>query len=497
MREQITYWLTSLDRLVDWFIPVELREREVRQRARMFLISHFFGPVLSLVIPVYLYFLDPKPGFTLGILAASISCFWIFPFLLKGTGRFTILALLSLQNLTFAILWGCYYYGGVSSPFLPWLLTIPLFAFFYLGPTQQARYFVLGLIAINLTGVYGLYFMGHSFPHRIPVRDLQGIGIVSILSASVYVSMMALYYAKILASQAELESIVKGHLATANELRRATTEAERAGAAKADFLAKMSHELRTPLNAVIGYSQILLEDAADEGDEETAVDLEKIHGAGHHLLRLVNEVLDLSKIEAGKMELVPEDVQLTPLLNDAVGNFKDAAAQKGTELSLHVEGELGVIVCDPMRVRQALVQLVDNAIKFTAAGRIDVSARRFGGPEREMLEIRVRDTGVGIATHNIPRLFEKFTVASDASASKYGGTGLGLALSKKLCGLMGGDITVESQLGVGSCFTMILPTFPPADPELASEDEGTAPGSSDAHFAASPHETARHVQAAA
>jgi signal transduction histidine kinase len=114
-----------------------------------------------------------------------------------------------------------------------------------------------------------------------------------------------------------------------------------------------------------------------------------------------------------------------------------------------------------------------------------------------MLEIRVQDTGVGIATHNIPRLFENFTVASDASASKYGGTGLGLALSKKLCGLMGGDITVESQLGVGSCFTMILPTFPPADPELASEDEVRAPGSSDAHLAASAHETAPLVQAAA
>jgi signal transduction histidine kinase len=114
-----------------------------------------------------------------------------------------------------------------------------------------------------------------------------------------------------------------------------------------------------------------------------------------------------------------------------------------------------------------------------------------------MLEVRVRDTGVGIATHNIPRLFEKFTVASDASASKYGGTGLGLALSKKLCGLMGGDIKVESQLGVGSCFTMILPTFPPVDPELAAEDAEAAPGSSEAHSAASPDQTAAFVQAAA
>jgi signal transduction histidine kinase len=210
----------------------------------------------------------------------------------------------------------------------------------------------------------------------------------------------------------------------------------------------------------------------------------------------VNEVLDLSKIEAGKMELAPEDVQLSPLLEEAVGSFKDAAAQKGTELSLHIEGDLGVIVCDPMRVRQVLVQLVDNAVKFTAAGRIDVSARRFAGPDSEMLEVRVRDTGVGIAAQNIPLLFEKFTVASDASASKYGGTGLGLALSKKLCGLMGGDIRVESQTGVGSCFTMILPTFPPAEPDLADDEEAGA-DSAGAHWAASPQEAAPLVHAAA
>jgi signal transduction histidine kinase len=465
MRKHVRQWFAGFDRLVDWFIPVELGEREVRQRARMFLISHFFGPVLSLVIPGYLYFLDPQPGWTLGILAGSISCFWVFPFLLKWTGRFTALALLSLQNLTFAILWGCYYYGGVSSPFLPWLLTVPLFAFFYLGPTKQARYFVLGLIAINLTGVYGLYFMGHTFPHRVSVQALQGIGIISILSASVYVSMMALYYAQILASQAELESIVRGHLATANELRRATTEAERAGTAKAEFLAKMSHELRTPLNAVIGYSQILLEDAADEGDAESAVDLEKIHGAGHHLLRLVNEVLDLSKIEAGKMELAPQEVQLAALLDDSVSGFTEAAAKKGTELSLSVEGHLGTIVCDPMRVQQALVHLLDNAIKFTSAGRITVSARRCAASAGDTVEIGIRDTGIGIPQENIPMLFEKFSVASDASSSKYGGTGLGLALSMKLSRLMGGDIRVESEVGVGSCFTMVLPVTSPSEEE--------------------------------
>jgi hypothetical protein len=146
--------------------------------------------------------------------------------------------------------------------------------------------------------------------------------------------MMALYYAKMLASQVELEGVMKGHMATATELRRATVEAERAGAAKAEFLAKMSHELRTPLNAVIGYSQMLLEDAEDEGDAESAADLDRIHRAGHHLLRLVNEVLDLSKIEAGKMDLNPETIEAATFMTNLVDGYRAAAEAAGNRLEL-------------------------------------------------------------------------------------------------------------------------------------------------------------------
>jgi signal transduction histidine kinase len=276
-----------------------------------------------------------------------------------------------------------------------------------------------------------------------------------------YVTMMAIYYAKILASGAELESEMRHHLATAAELRRATTEAERAGVAKAEFLAKMSHELRTPLNAVIGYSEILLEDALADGESALAADLQKIRIAGQQLLKLINEILELSKIEAGRMELLIETVDVTDLVTRAVESCRGAAVMNGNELVLNLIGDPGDFACDSSKVEKAIAQLLDNAAKFTENGRITVTVGRRAGAAGDEVIIAVRDTGIGIAPELIHTLFEKFSVAEDSSSSKYGGTGLGLALSQKMCGLMGGEITVESSLGAGSCFTIRLPTERP------------------------------------
>jgi signal transduction histidine kinase len=451
-----------LDRLVDWFIPAELKaEREKRQQARMFLISHLCGPLLGNVVPGALFFLDPTPGFPVAVLAVSITGFWVFPFLLKAIGRYNLLAFISIQNLIFCILWSCYYYGGVTSPTLPWVLTIPLLAFFYLGASPKLRMLALGQFSLNFAAFVALY---HFWPPKVtdtPLEALQGLGIVSTLAASGYVTMMAIYYARILASGVELEGEMRGHLATAAELRRATAEAERAGAAKAEFVASMSHELRTPLNAVIGYSQMLLEDAADEADQESVADLEKIHTAGQHLLRLVNEVLDLSKIEAGKMELVPEDIAVGEFITSIVDHKRTKGDLKGVEIVLDLQADLGTARWDGQRVRQAVGQILDNAVKFTEKGRVVVMVKRTGGRSDDVV-VQIRDTGIGIAPEMLPQLFEKFTVAHDASASKYGDTGLGLALSLALCKLMGGDIAAESQLGKGSTFTVTLPSAPGA-----------------------------------
>ena len=269
--------------------------------------------------------------------------------------------------------------------------------------------------------------------------------------------MMAIYYANVQASQAELESKMREHMTIAAELRTATAEAERAGAAKAEFLARMSHELRTPLNAVIGYSQILLEEAEDEGDDGSVVDLTKIHSAGQHLLKLVNEVLDLSKIEAGKMELDLREANVAELLDELVHATNPAAAANGNEIVLTIAADIGTRRCDPMKLQGMVRQLLDNAVKFTENGRIDLAARIEQGTANDTLVIDVIDTGIGVESSRIDQLFENFSVADDTSTSKYGGTGLGLALSQKLCTLMGGEIFVESELGKGSRFTVQMP----------------------------------------
>jgi signal transduction histidine kinase len=450
-----------LDRAIDWFIPPKLAaQRETRQQSRMFLISHLCGPFLGNVVPGALFFLDPSPGYQVAVLGVSITAFWAFPFLLRAFGHYNLLAFISVQNLIFCILWSCYFYGGVSSPTLPWVLSIPLLTFFYLGSNPRLRLWALAQFTINFLAFAAIYrFLPP--PHEdTPLEALQGLGIVSTLAASGYVSMMALYYARILASGAELEEEMRGHLATATELRRATAEAERAGLAKAEFVANMSHELRTPLNAVIGYSQMLLEEAADEPDDGSAEDLNKIHHAGQHLLSLVNEVLDLAKIEAGKMELTHEEVAVGDFLGNLCSVHAAKARAKGVKMKINLAANLGTAKWDGQRVSQALDQILSNAVKFTSEGSVSVTASREPGRPSHRILIQIQDTGIGIAPEMLPRLFETFTVAHDATASKYGDTGLGLSLSMALCRLMGGNIEATSTLGSGSCFIVSLPVAP-------------------------------------
>ncbi|MBS0531358.1 MAG: HAMP domain-containing histidine kinase [Proteobacteria bacterium] len=458
MKRKLAQALALLDRFVNYFIPPDIAaDRDARNRAHVFMISHILGPFIGNVVPIALFFFDPSPGYEVAILAVSITSFWIFPFLLRAGVPYNPLALVSIQNLTFCILWSCYFYGGVTSPTLPWVLTIPLLAFFYLGSSSSLRLIVMGMFAANLAIFSGLYLVGYHVKTDLPVAAMQGLGLVSTIAAAIYVAMMALYYAKIQASQSELESEMREHMATASELRLATEEAERAGAAKAEFLAKMSHELRTPLNAVIGYSQILLEDAEDEGDDQSISDLSRILSAGQHLLKLVNEVLDLSKIEAGKMELDLAETNLAQLMNETAAGAKPAATNNGNQIVCTIAPDLGHAFFDSGKFRNMVGQLLDNAAKFTQDGRIEIAAERLRGDVCDELLIKITDSGIGMAPDQIVNLFEKFTVADDSSTSKYGGTGLGLALSQKLCKLMGGTILAESELGKGSCFTVRLP----------------------------------------
>ena len=237
------------------------------------------------------------------------------------------------------------------------------------------------------------------------------------------------------------------------ELKVAMVKAESASKAKSQFLANMSHELRTPLNAIIGYSEMLQEEADDLGTPEIKPDLQKIHGAGKHLLGLINDILDLSKIEAGKMTLYLETFEVQTLLNEVAATVQPMINKNGNQLTLEVAPEIGSMRADVTKVRQALFNLLSNASKFTDKGSITLRAGRQGAD----LVFDVIDSGIGMTTEQVGRLFQAFAQADASTSKKYGGTGLGLALSRKFCQLMGGDLTVASEAGKGSTFTAIIP----------------------------------------
>jgi GAF domain-containing protein/CheY-like chemotaxis protein/anti-sigma regulatory factor (Ser/Thr protein kinase) len=246
---------------------------------------------------------------------------------------------------------------------------------------------------------------------------------------------------------------------------------------KSEFLANMSHELRTPLNAIIGYSEMLQEDAADQGAEPLIDDLKKINAAGKHLLELINAVLDLSKIEAGKMELYLESFEVDGLVRDVVSVIQPLAAKNANRLEVHCGDEVGTMRADLTKVRQALFNLLSNACKFTDRGAISLAVSRDSREGPESIVFRVRDTGIGMTPEQLARLFEAFSQADAATTRKYGGTGLGLALSRRLCRMMGGDVTVESEAGRGSTFTIRLPAqVSEATPEVPAASAAAPAG---------------------
>ena len=242
------------------------------------------------------------------------------------------------------------------------------------------------------------------------------------------------------------------------QLREAIDEAESANTAKSQFLANMSHELRTPMNAIIGYTEMLIEDAEDSATQEATIpDLEKILSASQHLLSLINDVLDLSKIEAGKMELYCETFELRELIDDTAATVETLVAKNGNGLVLEIDDGLGEMHADLTKVRQSLLNLLSNASKFTRKGTITISARRETRDALDWIVLSVSDTGVGVPADKLERVFEEFSQADASTTREYGGTGLGLPITKRFCGMMGGWIDAESEAGVGTTFTIHLP----------------------------------------
>ena len=242
-----------------------------------------------------------------------------------------------------------------------------------------------------------------------------------------------------------------------DEIQDKSRQLAEASQHKSQFLANMSHELRTPLNSIIGLTQMLTEHAPRFGTEKALEPLDRVLNAGRHLLALINDILDLSKIEAGRMELHLESFPLVPLIEDVAKTIEPMATKNGNRIVIDCRPELGTIHADQTRVRQALLNLASNANKFTEKGTVTIAAQPQRNDGRDWITIAVADTGIGMTPEQMGKLFQEFSQASSATASKYGGTGLGLVISRRFCQMMGGDITVESEPGRGSTFTIRLP----------------------------------------
>ncbi len=448
--------MNMIDKIILWFIgPAASRGRTDWELARIFVFTHIFGPLIAQPMSIYLYLASPEINAPFLIMSVMICSFWALPFILRKTGDMTLVAFFSFQLLAAASLFGAYNYGGFSSPFLPWLIVSLLLGLFYL-----ARYvrLVLALFATSVmiflaaVAIFGL-------PSYIPLEDLRMLGWLSIGSATVYMAWMALYYSRMMGLRSELELEAERSRATSRELERARAVALEVGQARSRFFSKMSHELRTPLNAIIGYSDILLEDWQSDpsASECRSKDIQRINAAGKHLLSLVSDVLDTDKIENEALDVKPTTFSLGALCDEAVANALPMVKKNGNRFVVICPRRDYELFTNSKKLRQMVLNLLSNAGKFTSDGTVKLELYIEIRPSDDQLRVVVTDTGIGIAPDALPRLFQDYEQA-DATVSKtYGGTGIGLALTRRLSILLGGEINVTSTSGRGSCFTITVP----------------------------------------
>ena len=470
MKELIAKLNGAITRGVDWFIPVSLQHvRSSRGLARVFVVTELAGSIISLALLGYLTRFVPLLNIGVVFLIAMTLMFVLLPFALRQTANMSLVTMVSFQAMLMTSLVGTFEYGGFESPFLPWLLVSLMSGLFY---QSQRTGLVLGLFMANVAVFLGfLVFSGHPrVPHGF---DLTFLGWVSIAIAMTYMAYMALYYARLIASRTELELEAERHRAVAAELEQAQAAAVSLNHNRSLFFSKMSHELRTPLNAIIGYSEILVEDFEDqpEANSQHLADLRRINATGRHLLSLVSDVLDVDAVDNSDNELELKSVTIGEILDDVLATSEPLLSVNGNKLVVDCPLRGDNITTDPKKLRQMLINLMSNAAKFTSNGTISLELWIERAAQDDRLHAAVLDTGIGIAADALPKLFETYSQADQTIQGRFGGTGIGLALTRKYAGLLGGTISVDSQVGRGSCFRLDLPAI-----------TKTAEASSDAEF---------------
>ena len=404
--------------------------------------------------------MDIVRDYRVGVFFLSITAFWIYPFLLRATRRYRLLAFVSIQNLACCILWACYAFGGLLSPFLSWMLIIPLLSFLYLPSVGWIRNALLTQLICNLALLLFICLGGVTLP-AVDLAELQVIGLVSMGAVAIYFAMMALYFAKMFHEQREFGRELNALVSSSDNLRNLTSAAEQAGAAKAEFVASMSHELRTPLNAIIGYSQLLLEEAADEGDDEGADDLGKIHKSGSNLLYLIDHILDYSRIEAGRMPINPRAAR--PASEHP--EWRDACARLPRPVELiwrKGAGDEQPLVTDWTALAAIVVNLAASLCGTNDAGRRIAVALHRGAGGSFALEF----APLGRAEDDAAIDFnaEIFDNAQDVSPTQYGTMGIESALALKYIQLLRGEFGHGTNL-----HGALRVAFPSIETELPAE----------------------------
>ena len=446
---------------IDRFIPVSLQQDSSdRLAARTFVMLHFLGPPMGQAVTYALGRTSAGGSWQLWVIGSLILSFLAIPILMRLWGDLGLPAFLSVQMLIGLSLFGSFYFGGISSPFLPWFLIALVLGFFYLS--ERIVPVLIG-VALQLATFSALRIWSGDFPSLLDPAMLDDANAISVTAALCYMTLLSLHYETVMHTRMRVESEMNDHRSQLIQLAKAMEAANAASRRKSIFLAKMSHELRTPLNVVIGYTEMLRETCEDDDSMAHKVDdLDRIHAAGRHLLALVNDVIDLSSIEANRLELSTEPIQVSGLIEEVVATATSLVDKRGNRLVIDMPEDLGVVELDPLKVRQSILNLLSNAAKFTTAGTITLSVLRKQAPEGDLLHLQVSDNGIGMGPEALERIFDDFGQAENDTASKFGGTGLGLALTKRFSQMMGGSISVESERGKGASFIIEIPMKQPS-----------------------------------